>query len=339
MEQVFKPDGFERGRVIAEHKELYIVKTDFGEIEAEVTGNMRFTATGREDFPAVGDWVALKIYENSFGIIHSILPRSSCIKRESSGKQSEVQIIGANIDYALLVQAVDRDFNLNRLERYLIICNESKVSPIIVMTKTDTISDISVEEIRQRICDRITDVPVVFISNETRKGYQELLTLIKEGKTYCLLGSSGVGKSTLINNLTGRELMKTGEIGSQTNKGRHTTTHRELFFLENGAVLIDNPGMREVGIANSSAGMETTYDTIYHLARGCRYTDCTHTNESGCKVLNALSKGDLNVELYNNYMKKEKERSFFELSELEKRKRDRSFGMMLKNYKKEHRKK
>ena len=339
MEQIFISEGFERGRVIAEHKELYIVRTEIGEIEAEVTGNMRFTAQGREDFPAVGDWVALKIYSNSFGIIHKIFPRSSCIKRESTGKQSDVQIIGANIDYALLVQAVDRDFNLNRLERYLTICNESTVSPIIVMTKTDIISDISVEEIRQRICDRITGVPVVFISNETRKGYPELITLIKEGKTYCLLGSSGVGKSTLINNLTGKELMKTGEIGSQTNKGRHTTTHRELFYLANGAILIDNPGMREVGVANSSAGMETTFDTIYHLARSCRYTDCTHTNESGCRVLNALSNGELNVELYNNYMKIEKERSFFELSELERRKRDRSFGMMLKNYKKEHRKK
>lgn len=339
MEQIFISEGFERGRVIAEHKELYIVRTEIGEIEAEVTGNMRFTAQGREDFPAVGDWVALKIYSNSFGIIHKIFPRSSCIKRESTGKQSDVQIIGANIDYALLVQAVDRDFNLNRLERYLTICNESKVSPIIVMTKTDTISDISGEEIRQRICDRITGVPVVLISNETRRGYPELITLIKEGKTYCLLGSSGVGKSTLINNLTGKELMKTGEIGSQTNKGRHTTTHRELFYLANGAILIDNPGMREVGVANSSTGMATTFDTIYLLARGCRYTDCTHINESGCRVLSALSNGELNVELYNNYMKMEKERSFFELSELEKRKRDRSFGMMLKNYKKEHRKK
>lgn len=339
MGSEFKTDGFETGRIIAEHKELYIVRTDLGEIEAEVTGNLRFTAKGREDFPAVGDLVTLKIYDNSFGIIYEIHPRSSCIKRESVGKQSDIQIIGANIDYALLVQAVDRDFNLNRLERYLTICNESHVSPIIVMTKTDIVPEKISEDIRFRICSRISGIPVIFISNETRKGYSELLSHIKPGKTYCLLGSSGVGKSTLINNLTGKDLMKTGEIGTQTNKGKHTTSHRELIYLENGAALIDNPGMREVGITNAAAGMEATFDTIYRLAKGCRFNDCTHTNESGCRILNALSNGELSVELYNNYMKMEKERSFFELSELEGRKRDRSFGMMVKNYKKEHRKK
>ena len=224
-------ESFETGRVIAEHKERYIVRTDKGEYEAEITGNMRFTAKGREDFPAVGDWVALSVYGPDYAIIHAVFTRMSVIKRQAVGQYGEVQIIAANIDYAFIVQAVGRDFNVNRLERYLTICNTSKVAPIIVLTKIDLVSESETTEITDKIKARIKNVPLIAISNETQDGYSAINKLIEKGKTYCLLGSSGVGKSTLLNNLSGKTMMKTGEISQSIQRGKHVTSHRELIIL------------------------------------------------------------------------------------------------------------
>ena len=322
---------FEIGRVISEHKERYIVITEKGETEAEITGNLRFSAKSREDFPAVGDWVALISYDE-LSIIHKILPRFSMISRQAVGQFGEIQIIAANIDFALLVQAVDRDFNINRLERYLAICYSSKVSPIIVLTKTDLITAQKKNEIIDNIRLRIKDIPVFAISNETRNGYEELKNIIEKGKTYCLLGSSGVGKSTLLNNLTGRAIMKTDSISQSTNKGRHITSHREMVILENGGILIDNPGMREVGIADSSGGFETTFDSILIFAGNCRYKDCTHTVEAGCSVMEAVERGEIDKNSYENFLKMGREKIHFETTVAEKRKREKIFGKILKNY-------
>lgn len=327
--------GFEIGRVISEHKERYEVKTAAGEFLAEITGNMRFTAKSREDFPAVGDWVALSTYDSDFAIIHKILPRFSTIKRQAVAQFGEVQIIGTNIDYAFLVQAADRDFNINRLERYLTICYTSKVKPVILLTKTDLIDEARVAELVNSITQRISGVPVFPVSNETKKGYEVIYTFLERGKTYCMLGSSGVGKSTLLNNLSGRSVMKTDIISESTNRGKHVTTHRELLVLENGGILIDNPGMREVGIADTGGGLETTFDTILTLAEGCRFKDCTHTIELGCAVLEAVNEGKLDKAAYQNYLKMEKERRHFELTTAEKRKKDKIFGKLMKNYKKD----
>ena len=328
------PDSFEIGRVIKEHKERYIVKTTKGEFEAEITGNMRFTAKSREDFPAVGDWVALITYGSDLSIIHKILPRFSVIKRQSVGQFGEIQIIGANIDYAFLVQAVDRDFNINRLERYLTICNSSKVKPVIVLTKTDLIDESKVNEIIASIKTRIKNVPVIAISNETQNGYESVINFIEKGKTYCMLGSSGVGKSTLLNNLSGKSLMKTDAISQSTDKGKHVTSHRELIVLEDGGILIDNPGMREVGIADTDGGLEITFDTIIRLSRDCKFKDCTHTSEIGCRVLEAVEKGDIDRTSYENYLKMEREKAHFESTVEERRKKERKFSKMVKNYKK-----
>jgi ribosome biogenesis GTPase len=325
----------ELGRVIAEHKERYIVKTVAGEFEAEITGNMRYIANSREDFPAVGDWVALTAYDSDFAIIYKILPRFSLIKRQAVGQFGEIQIIAANIDYAFLVQAVDRDFNINRLERYLTICNSSKVSPIIVLSKTDLIDEPRINEIIESIKARIKDVPFFAISNETRNGYEKIQDFIEKGKTYCMLGSSGVGKSTLLNNLSGRTIMKTDSISQSTNKGRHITSHRELIILENGGILIDNPGMREVGITDSEGGLEITYDMIFSLSENCKFKDCTHTTEIGCAVLEAVENGEIDRDSYENYLKMEKEKAHFESTVLEKRQKDKEFGKMLKNYHKD----
>jgi len=328
-------DGFEAGRVIAEHKERYIVRTIHGDYEAEITGNLRFMAQSREDFPAVGDWVALTTYESDFALIHKIFPRHSVIKRQAVGQHGEVQIIAANIDLAFIVQAADRDFNVNRLERYLTICNSSKVSPVIVLTKVDLIEEAEAAEIIKIIKKRIKNVPVVAVSNETHVGLEAIKGIIRKGKTCCMLGSSGVGKSSLLNNLAGKNTMKTDSISMSTNKGRHITSHRELIVLEDGGILIDNPGMREVGIADTAAGLETTFDRIISLATHCRFNDCSHTSESGCKVLDALKKGEIDQSSYENYLKMEREKTHFESTVAERRKRDKAFGKLMKNYKKD----
>jgi ribosome biogenesis GTPase len=327
--------GFDTGRIIAEHKERYIVNTANGEYEAEITGNMRFTAKSREDFPAAGDWVAVTIYEPDFAVIHKILPRFSIIKRQAVGQFGEIQVIAANIDYAFLVQAVDRDFNINRLERYLILCNSSSVHPIIVLTKTDLIDEHRIPEIVEAVKTRIKNVPVIAISNESQDGYDTIRAAIEKGKTYCMLGSSGVGKSTLINNLSGKNIMRTEPISQSTNKGRHITSHRELIILENGGILVDNPGMKEVGIADSATGLEITFDRIVSLSQNCRFKDCTHTNETGCSVLDAVEKGEIDAASYENYLKMEREKAHFESTVAERRRKDKEFGKIMKNYKKD----
>ncbi len=330
-----KLESFEIGRVIAEHKERYIVKTIKGEFNAEITGNMRFTAKSREDYPAVGDWVALKTYDSDSAIVHKILPRFSIIKRQAVAQLGEVQVIATNIDYALVVQAVDRDFNINRLERYLTICNSARVEPVIVLTKIDLIKESRINEIKDNIISRIKNVLIIALSNGTHEGYNEIKQLLKKGKTYCLLGSSGVGKSTLMNNISGKSIMRTDTVSQSTNKGKHVTSHRELIVLENGGVLVDNPGMREVGIADTENGLSTTFDKILSLAQKCKYANCTHTNETGCAVLEAVHEGALDKSSYENYQRLEREKAHFESTVVEKRKKDKEFGKMIKIYKKD----
>lgn len=327
--------GLSIGRIIAEHKERYILRTELGEFEAEVTGNLRYSASSREDFPAVGDWVAAAVYEDGPAIIHRILPRCSALSRQAPGHPGEMQLIAANIDYAFLVQAADRDFSINRLERYLALCYDSRVRPIILLTKTDLIPPEQATEIISLIKSRIHDVPILAISNETREGYAELSGMIEKGRTYCLLGSSGVGKSTLLNNLAGSDRMRTDEISQSTNKGRHTTSHRELFVLDSGGILIDNPGMREVGIGDAALGIEATFDRIYALSHNCKFRDCTHTTETGCSVVEAVDKGEIDRPDYENYLKLAREQAFFESTVIERRQKDREFGKMMKNYKKD----
>lgn len=325
---------FDIARVVAEHKELYVVKTLKGDFEAEITGNMRYTAKSREDFPAVGDWVLVKIYDDNFAVIHRILPRFSILKRRSSGKFLEVQVIAANIDYAFIVQSVDRDYNINRLERYLTICNSAKITPIIILSKIDLINELELEAIVNKIKSRISDVQIIPISNETKKGYDELKAIIKKGKTYCVIGSSGVGKSTLINNLYGNQKMQTETISESSKRGKHKTTHRELIILESGGILIDNPGMREVGLADINDGLETTFKNIHEISENCKFRDCSHTHEIGCAVIEAVNNGEIDKNSYGNYLKMLKEKEYFESTLIERRKKERDFSKILKNYKK-----
>jgi len=327
--------NFDVGRIISEHKERYIVRTENGEFEAEIIGNMRFSAKNRNDFPSVGDWVSISQFDVSKVIIYNILPRENVIERQAVGKFGEKQIIASNIDFAFIVQSVDRDFNINRIERYLTICNTSKILPIIVINKIDLVENTELQLINETIQKRIKHIPVIYISNETKTGYDILLKIIEKGKTYCLLGSSGVGKSTLINNLLGEKVMQTNTISESTKKGRHVTTHRQMFVLANGGILIDNPGMKEVGIVDVENGLEITFNEIFELSANCKFQDCKHINEVGCAIIEAVEQEIIDKTSYENFLKLEREKKHFEMNLVEKKKKDKQFGKMVKQYKKD----
>ena len=326
---------FDVGRVILEHKDNYVVKTTTAEYNAELIGNLRFTAESRYDLPAVGDWVAFSEYDENKALIHAVYPRHSMLERQAAGKSVQPQIIATNIDYGLIVQSVNRDFNINRLERYLTICNTSHVTPIIILTKIDLLEEEKLKVLLAKIKERIKGIAIRTISNVSQQGLHDMANLVEKGKTYCLLGSSGVGKSTLLNKLSGKELMTTAEISAGIDRGKHVTTHRELVVLPNGGIFIDNPGMREIGVTDTSVGLEITFDEIVELSQNCKFNNCTHTSEEGCAIRNAIEKGELDSDSYANFQKMEKERAFFESSIEEKRKKDKDFGKMIKNVKKQ----
>jgi ribosome biogenesis GTPase len=322
------------GRVTVEHRERYMVSSEEGEFDAELLGNLRYAAASKNDLPAVGDWVAISEYDEGKALIHAVFPRHTVLERQAVGKFGEKQIIATNIDYGIIVQSVNRDFSINRLERYLTLCHAAKIQPLIVVTKVDLISEAEQESLLGKIRSRIADVPVFAVSNETQAGIGALKNLVVKGKTYCLLGSSGVGKSSLINSLSGMERMKTGAISEGIDRGKHVTTHRELVPLVNGAVLIDNPGMREVGITDGKGGLENTFEKIYALAETCKFSDCTHTSEIGCAVLAALDSGELEEEVLEHFYKMENEQAHFTSTVLERKVRDKKFGKMVREVKK-----
>ncbi len=323
--------SFDIARVLAEHKERYVIQTSQLELEAEITGNLRFSAKERTDFPAVGDWVAVSVFDDQMAIIHQVLPRKSMLRRRAVGKFGEQQIIATNIDYAFIVMAVDRDYNLNRLERYLALCYDGDVTPILLLSKIDLIPGEALQSKEQKIKQGHPSMRVIPFSNTTRQGHTEIKSLIQPGRTYCVIGSSGVGKSTLTNWLTGKDLVKTGAISESTQKGKHVTSHRELFMLDQGGLLIDTPGMREVGIMEN---VEKAFDTIQALSGQCKYNNCTHTQEDGCAILEALEEGMITPEAYGNYIKMQREAERIQASIVEKRKKDRAFGKMYKEFKK-----
>ncbi|MBN2747516.1 MAG: ribosome small subunit-dependent GTPase A [Bacteroidales bacterium] len=327
-------ESLEVGRVISEHKERYILKTPTQDYEAEILGNLRYTAQSRFDFPAVGDWVAFSEYDQGKALIHAVFSRKSIIVRQAVGKKGEKQIIASNIDYAFIVQAVDRDFSVNRIERYLTICFESQVEPIIIINKVDLMEKNLVDKYVESIKERVKNVPVFTISNQSGQGIATLKSVLETGKTYCLLGSSGVGKSTMINTLLGQKRMETGGISESTNKGKHVTTRRELHLLDNGALLIDNPGMREVGIADAGQGLELTFNQIVKLAQECKFSDCTHTSEVGCAVMSAVVNGLVDRDSYENFLRMEREQNYYESTVAERRQKDKHFGKMVKTVKK-----
>lgn len=326
------PEDVHVARVIREHRERYAVSDGGSEYEAEITGNLRYSASSRKDFPAVGDWVTITPYGPGQAIINSILPRKSMLTRQAVGKAGEWQIIAANLDCAFIVQAISNNFNINRLERYLTICHSAGIEPLLVLSKTDLVSPDEIDEAVRTLEKRERQVKYILLSNVTGEGTDQVTGQIQPGRTYCVIGSSGVGKSTLINSLLKREVLRTGEISSSTNKGKHVTEHRELFVLDNGGIIIDTPGMKELGLTDDAEGLRTTFADIGQYAANCRFPDCLHVNEEGCAVIAAVEKGIIDRSTYENYLKMMKEQERFTATVEERHRKDRRFGKMLKNY-------
>ncbi len=334
-----KLDDFEIARVIAQHKGAYKVKNASGEYLAKITGKQMFDATGREDYPAVGDWVAISKADEEHAVIQKVLPRKTVIKRRRGdknriGEKNETQIIAANIDVAFVIESVDRDYNLNRLERYFAIASDSGIKPAIILNKIDLISGEELDLKLSQIKNRLGDADIIPTSTLTDEGLAQLKGYIAKGKTYCFLGSSGVGKSSLINKLLGEQIIKTGSVSSYSGRGKHVTTSREMYFLENGGIVIDNPGVREVGMTDVIVGIDEIFDEINALAKKCKYNDCTHMHEPGCEVLAAVKSGQLDKEKYSNYISLKKEAQYYEMNETEKREKDRQFGKFVNKMKK-----
>ncbi len=333
-QELNNPDlsGFTIGRVTQEHRERYVVSDGEQEYDAEITGNLRYSAASREEFPAVGDWVAMTVYEGGQAFINKILPRRSLLARRAVGRPGERQVIASNIDVAFIVQAISNNFSVNRLERYLAICHTAGIEPVLVLSKIDLVTEDEINAALNQLETRGRQVNRILLSNTTRDGIGSILSYMGKGRTYCVIGSSGVGKSTLINNLLQREVLRTGEISHSTNKGRHVTEHRELFVLGNGAIVIDTPGMKELGITDDGDGIAATFEDIHELAQRCRFPDCRHMGEAGCAVVEGVNNGSVSRESYENYLKIQKEQERFQTTVAEKRKKEKQFGKLVKTY-------
>jgi len=338
--EVGKSNEFQIVRVISVNKNSFVVSNGNDDIYAELTGKYLFNLTSLTDFPTVGDWVYTQIFdENSLAIIHDILPRKSLLKRKTSGKNIEYQLIAANIDTAIIMQSLDSNFNLRRLERYLVMINEGNITPIIFLSKSDLISIDEAETKKNDIRKIFPNIRIETFSNNSIKDIEKIKNQFIPTKTYCLLGSSGVGKTTLLNNLINKELYKTQPIREKDGRGKHTTTRRDLIIIENGSIIIDNPGMRELGILSMDSGLDDTFNEIAELSQQCHFKDCTHTIEKGCAVLKALEHGRISKERYDNYIKLSKESVFNEMSYFERRQKDKKFGKFIHTYKKNNKNK
>ncbi len=328
------PSGHEIARVTAVDRGRYLVRNGRCEMPAEVTGKLLYSADSTLDLPCVGDWVCVRHPDlDSHAVIQGIVPRKSFLRRKSAGNKVEYQVIAANIDAAFIIQSCHFDFNVRRLERYLVMVNEGRIEPILLLTKIDLIDGETLEQTIANVRRFGIALRIFAISNVTGAGIDQVREVIEPAKTYCLLGSSGVGKTSLINHLLGRNLLETNTV-SGTGEGRHTTTRRQLVTLAQGAMLVDTPGMRELGLLGASEGISDSFADVRDLAVHCRFGNCTHTSEPGCAILAAIEEGSLGQDHYQNYMKLKKESEFHEMSYHEKRKKDKSFGRFVKSVKK-----
>jgi len=301
--------GLSIGRICAEYKESYRLFSEHGELPAAISGKFRNNCTSREDFPAVGDWVLFDHIENEQkAVIQSVLERKSKFSRKAAGKGLGEQVIASNVDYAFITCSLNHDFNPRRIERYLSMVWQTGAVPIIVLTKTDLCPDFEnkigeIEEIALGV-----DVHATSILEP--QSIENLKKYLIDSKTIVLLGSSGVGKSSLINSVAGEEIMKVNELRNDIEKGRHTTTHRQMLILPEGGLIIDTPGIRELQLWNADEGISHTFEDIENVARKCKFNDCTHTNEPGCAIRQALEAKEMDSQRYKNYLKVLKEQEY-----------------------------
>lgn len=300
--------GYAAARVFLQHNKIYMLYTEEGEMPAEVSGRVMYEAASREELPAVGDWVAVRVRREERkpkATIHVVLPRRSKFSRKVVGSRTDEQVVAANIDTLFLVTGLDNDFNVRRIERYLLMASESGARAVVVLNKADMVED-AAEKVKE--VERVAqDVPIVLMSAKEGEGVEALLPYVGAGQTVSLMGSSGVGKSTITNKLLGRDAQKVQEVREGDERGKHTTTHRELIILPTGGLIIDTPGMRELQLLVRDRGLRDTFEDIEALSAQCYFRDCQHEGERDCAVREALDDGTLDAERYANYRKMQQE--------------------------------
>ncbi|MGB7296910.1 MAG: ribosome small subunit-dependent GTPase A [Candidatus Aminicenantales bacterium] len=331
--------GLFPARVVRQGRDRSTLVTPFGEWPGVVSGKFRHLTANQAEFPVVGDWVAAEPAGDDLALIHAILPRRSAFTRKAAGEAVEAQVAAANIDTVFLVSGLDGDFNLRRIERYLTTAWASGANPVIVLNKADLRPDL--ERVIAEVHNIASGLPVVAVSAMAENGWRDLEPFLVPGKTVALLGSSGVGKSTLINRLLGEERLPTAPMSdADEGRGRHTTTARELVRLPGGALLIDTPGMRELQLWTDEEGLDKTFDDVERLAARCRFPDCRHEQEPGCAVRAAVEAGVLDRRRLESYHKLRRELRFMELKKDAKKRRQlekaagKRFAAMIKEIKK-----
>lgn len=320
--------GLTVARVTAVHKGECDVSNGEETRSAKMTGRLRHLAKSKLDYATVGDWVLVQNFEDEhFGRIVRILDRQSELKRKTAGRTTRYQLIATNIDTAFIMQTVGPGYSLQRLERYLVMVNESGIEPVVLLSKSDLLEPDELKEKIDEVRARMPNVRLYAFSNTDQDNLDEVMALFQPGRTYCVIGTSGVGKTTLLNNLLGEEdFLFTLPVRESDGKGVHSTTWRELITLDNGALVVDTPGMRELGNMDVNEGIEETFDDIIALAEQCKFNDCSHVNTLGCAVIGALESGELSEARYNNYVRLMQEAARHEQSALEKRDQDKKLG-------------
>jgi ribosome biogenesis GTPase len=322
-------------RISAVDRGSYLIRNQINEVPAELAGKFYFQVESSVDLQCVGDWVTVQYHnDETAAIIHGVFPRKTFLRRKSAGEKVDFQMIAANIDVTFIVQSCHFDFNVRRLDRYLVMAVDGGVEPIVVLTKTDLITPEELEQKLVAIKSTVITARVLALSNITGIGFDEFKQVLVSGRIYCLIGSSGVGKTTLINRLIGQDAFDTKAV-SGTGEGIHTTARHQLIVLDQGSMLIDTPGMREIGLLGVSDWVNQGFEDIVGLSLNCRYTNCGREQEPGCAVRAAVTSGVLNEDRYSSYLKLKKESEYHELSYLYKRKKDRAFGCFIKSTKKQ----
>ena len=323
-------DRLSPGRVISVKGFKYFLMTAMGELEAEVSGKLLY-GRASEDIPKVGDWVLFADFDK-IGYITDVLPRSSALSRREAGTENMVQVLATNIDVALIVQGLDRDFNLMRLERYVAQIIACSITPVIILNKAD-LADNAEDYVKQVVALQ-RGSPVHVCSSLTGLGIDEIRSdVLEKYKTYVLVGSSGAGKSSMVNALMSESIQPTGAVSDFNRKGKHTTSTRDLFLLDNGSLIIDTPGMREFGMTSAADNTTDLFPGVSQLSARCRFNDCTHTGEAGCAVVAAVNSGELEEIIYRSYVKLVKEQKRFSMSPSDKKRAGKQMGKMVREVK------